>query len=132
MDGKASWHPSSELWTGGPSKARTRKPIRSSIVREAGMEAWTTGPSLQEALRGKLRKEVRDSGEPRRGGKEAGAGSLRNTEEASSLSIALNLCINSGRRILAQALRTPASWEPYQCHLELYGNHGEDGLAPSV
>lgn len=60
------------------------------------METWTTGPSVQEALRGKLRKEVRDSREPRRGGREAGAGSLRNTEEASSLSIALSLCRGHG------------------------------------
>lgn len=73
-----------------PSKARIRKPIRSSTVRKAGMEAWTTGPSVQEALRGKLRKEGRDSEEFRRGGKEAEAGSSRNTE-VSSLSIALSL-----------------------------------------
>lgn len=73
-----------------PSKARIRKPIRSSTVRKAGMEAWTTGPSVLEALRGKWRKEGRDSEEFRRGGKEAEAGSLRNTE-VSSLSIALSL-----------------------------------------
>lgn len=73
-----------------PSKARIQKPIRSSTVQKAGMEAWSTGPSVQEALRGKLRKEGRDSEEFRRGGKEAEAGSLRNTE-VSSLSIALSL-----------------------------------------
>lgn len=63
--------------------------MRSGV--KAGMEAWTTGPSVQAALRGKLRKKARDSGAPRRGGREAGAGSWRNTEEASSLSIALSL-----------------------------------------
>jgi hypothetical protein len=56
-----------------PSKARIQKPVRSGI--KAGMEAWTTGSSVQAALRGKLRKKARDSGEPGRGGREAGAGS---------------------------------------------------------
>lgn len=47
-----------------------QKPTRSGIVRKAGMEAWTTGPSVQAALRGKLRKDARESGEPGRGGRE--------------------------------------------------------------
>lgn len=47
-----------------------QKPIKSGIVQKAGMEAWTTSPSVQAALRGKLRKDARESGEPRTGGRE--------------------------------------------------------------
>lgn len=91
------------------------------------METQITGPSVQAALRGKLRMKARDSGEPRRGGREAGAGSWRNTEEASSLSIALSLW---GRGSIIQGkkkywprpsgLQLPGS---HQYHFELDGNH---------
>lgn len=94
------------------------------------MEAWTTGPSVQAALRGKLRKRARDSGDP---GEEAerlelGAGGTQRKSAACQLH--WGGAASSRGRILALALWTP--WEPHQCHCELDGSHGEEILATSV